>query len=568
MTTNDLDKISIKVKNYKCFGEEESGFDKLYLLNMIIGRNNSGKSTLLGLIEYVVNQESNFMKLGHRGKEPEVFLRVPLHEEALRAVFESNRMSRDLPGSNDWEYGSRWIDKIITYSLLQDGKHSFIKVDPAFTHGDINVHQSKIAPRAQNPLSDKTFKHLIAERNIIPESDHSSLNIERDGSGMTNAIQSFINHADLPRELVEVELLDDLNKIYQPDSSFSRILVQKLPTNHWEIYLEESSKGIIALSHTGSGFKTILAVLVLLHLIPYNEKKEPGNYIFAFEELENNLHPSLQRRLLSYLREFAIEYQCLIFLTTHSNVMIDFFSRDDSAQIIHVTHDGEKATTRHVQTYIDNRGILDDLDIRASDLLQANCVVWVEGPSDRVYFNRWIDLWTDGTLKEGVHYQCMFYGGRLLDHVSAGDPEQLNDGVAILRINRNAIIIIDSDKKKSSDRINKTKERIRKEITDIDGLDWVTSGREIENYIPSAVIAQYYGKKKFKPLGNFDDIAAYLEENISAQESDKFNRGKVKFAANICSMLTKDSLSGVSDLTDQLEKTCNKIKQWNGLTDE
>jgi len=569
---NDLDKISIKVKNYKCFGDEESGFDKLCPINVIVGRNNAGKSTLLELIEYLVNSPTTFMQQGHRGFEPEVFLSVPLDEDALSHVFPANQRSPQLRGpgiTSDWEYGASWVGKIITYSLLPNGLRSFINIDPPFNRGDIDRYNATVTQRVQNPLKGKIFKHLIAERNIEPEPETGLRSIERDGRGITNVIQSFINYFNLPRELVEAQLLDDLNKIYWPDSRFSRILVQKNPeSNKWEIYLEESSKGTIPLSHTGSGFKTILAVLVLLHVIPHTEEKELGNYIFAFEELENNLHPSLQRRLLSYLREFALNYQCLIFLTTHSNVMIDFFSRDDKAQIIHVTHNGEKATTRHVQTYIDSRGILDDLDVKASDLLQSNCVVWVEGPSDRLYFNRWIELWTDGNLKEGSHYQCMFYGGRLLAHISAEDPEQYNDGVAILRMNRNAAIILDSDKEKSSSHINKTKKRIIKEIEDIGGLAWVTGGREIENYIPFETITQYYKQTELKPLGKFDDIAEYLKDNIGTQESDKFRRNKIEFAASICSILTKDSLSGISELHAKLDIICNRIRKWNSLNEE
>ena len=77
-----------------------------------------------------------------------------------------------------------------------------------------------------------------------------------------------------------------------------------------------------------------------------------------------------------------------------------------------------------MQTYVDNSGVLDDLDVRASDILLANSVIWVEGPSDRLYINRWIELWENGALKEGIHYQCMFYAGRLLAHISAEDPAQ------------------------------------------------------------------------------------------------------------------------------------------------
>src|SRR4029077_1139622 len=122
------------------------------------------------------------------------------------------------------------------------------------------------------------------------------------------------------------------------------------------------------------------------------------------------------------------EFNFLTFLTTHSSAAIDMFAKDSDAQIIHVRHDGKAANATRAQTYVENAGVIDDLDIRASDLLQANSIIWVEGPSDRIYINRWILLWSDGQLKEGIHYQCMFYGGRLLAHLEACSPDDAQSG--------------------------------------------------------------------------------------------------------------------------------------------
>ncbi len=36
--------------------------------------------------------------------------------------------------------------------------------------------------------------------------------------------------------------------------------------------------------------------------------------------------------------------------------------------------------------------LLNDLDIRVSDLVQTNRIIWVEEPSDRIYVKRWLQL--------------------------------------------------------------------------------------------------------------------------------------------------------------------------------
>lgn len=565
---NRFENISLLVTDYKCFSEEEQGFSKIYPVNIIIGRNNSGKSALLEVIKYAVDPYPDFIKIKHKGKEPEVYITQPVSETVLRAIFPENTSGGGIPG-NHWEYASKWIDATVKYRLQVDKKNFFINLDPPFGHTQgVEQHQKQLVSHIVNPFSQMTFKHLRAERDISQEGEGSELVLRENGDGATNIIQDFINSTALPSELVEEELLKELNKIYEPDSTFSRISVQRLAGQGslWEINLEESTKGRIPLSHTGSGFKTILLVLILLYLIPHLEEKPLNDYVFAFEELENNLHPALQRRLLKYIRDFALQNGCYIFLTTHSNVIIDLFSRDDKAQILHVTHDGDKATVTCVQTYIENKGILDDLDVRASDLLQANSVIWVEGPSDRSFVNRWIELWTDGKLKEGVHYQCMFYAGRLLAHISADDPETSSqDAIAILRLNRNAVILIDSDRSKADDPINDTKKRVADEIKQMGGAVWITEGKEVENYIPPDVMGKYFVKPSLPSLDKFEDIANYLDNNIEQGYGKKFERTKSQFAANICPILTKEDILNNSNLVEMLTQICKNIGDWNRI---
>ncbi len=565
---NKFEDISLLVNNYKCFGEDEQGFNKIYPINIIIGRNNSGKSALLEVIKYAVDTNPDFIKIKHKGKEPEVYITQPVPETVLRSVFPENKSGGGIPGSNHWEYASKWINATVKYRLHADKKKSFVNLVPPFRHTqNVEEHNEHLATRMVNPFSQMTFKHLRAERDITPEAYNSTPTIEENGYGATNFIQYFVNAKEKPSELVEEEVLKALNDIYQPDSSFSRIMVQIDDySKTWEIYLDEANKGRIPLSHTGSGFKTILLVLILLYLIPFNEGKNLQDYIFALEELENNLHPALQRRLLKYIRECAVHNGCYFFLTTHSNVIIDLFSRDENAQILHVTHDGDKASVTRVQTYVENRGILDDLDVRASDLLQANSVIWIEGPSDRSYVNRWIELWTDGELKEGVHYQCMFYAGRLLAHISAGDPETSNQGaISILRQNRNAIILMDSDSSKADDPINETKNRIADEMKQMGGTVWITEGKEVENYIPPDVIGKHFNKSGLPSLDKYEDIANYLDKHIEQGYGKKFERTKTLFAASICPILTKEDILNNSHLAKMLTQVCKDIRKWNRI---
>jgi hypothetical protein len=130
-------------------------------------------------------------------------------------------------------------------------------------------------------------------------------------------------------------------------------------------------------------------------------------------------------------------------------------------------------------------GICRQLGYQASDLLQANAIIWVEGPSDRIYLNHWLRS-VASDLIEGVDYSIMFYGGRLLSHLTAHDPE-VDEFISLRRLNRNIAILIDSDKKTAAAKLNDTKKRIVAEFGSEN--TWVTAGREIENYVPVKLIS-------------------------------------------------------------------------------
>jgi hypothetical protein len=555
--------VSIKISNYKCIGPAEQGYDTILPINLIIGRNNAGKSTLLDLIGYMV-EPTDLRLLGHKGQLPKVVASDVLDEVALGNVFPKNRTS-DVVGGSYWEFGKQWIGKRLTWEIgLRECK--FTAIDPPFPTRLDSQYSDGLAKGRQGRFSGYSFKRLMANRDITPEGDMGQVSqIQPTGQAATNAIQNYINKVARPSRLVEVTLLAELNKIFEPDSRFTRLLVQQIDSGPWELHVEEAGKGRVALSHTGSGLKTIILVLVFLVVVPDFENKPLSNYLFGFEELENNLHPALQRRLLLYLRKTAVEKGCHFFLTTHSNVAIDLFAGDDQAQLIHVTHDGTAATAKRIRTYIDNRSVIEDLGFRASDLLQANGIIWVEGPSDRAYIARWIELWSEGELREGSHFQCVFYGGKLLSHLSAEDPTiEPQAAVNILTINRNTILVFDSDREDSSDKINATKERVCSEVEGMGGITWVTAGRTIENYIPEVVLKRVLDVADFRPCGQYEDFASYID-SMRGESGNRFLRTKVAFAQKAVSHMDKESLRSSLDLEKKLTDLCELIRKWNDL---
>jgi hypothetical protein len=455
--------FAIFAENLKSFGSEKQGFEAIKNINLIAGRNNSGKSSLIDLIEYAVDGSMQFPANHWHSRTASRISTETLFTQDDANFFPAGHSGGQIHG-NHYDFGERLIgSKLLTYIHGRNRAAlvscSADRITPRLE--DLHNYKDRIQESARrNPFQGMQFHRLAAERNIVPEADGTEIKIDNTGVGATNMIQHFINKSHLPSDLVEEVLLGALNTVFSPDASFTDIVCQHHTNGLWEIFLEEHGKGRIALSQSGSGLKTAILVLCYIHLLPIVAKQPLSNFVFAFEELENNLHPALQRRLLSYIADQSVTHEFPIFLTTHSSVAIDMFSKRSDAQIIHVTHNGKSAAAKRITTYVESTGILDDLDLRASDLLQANGIIWVEGPSDRIYLNRWIEIVSDKTLAEGIHYQCVFYGGRLLSHLSADSPDLDYDGIPLLTINRNAAIVIDSDKRSAEDQLNQTKTRI------------------------------------------------------------------------------------------------------------
>lgn len=412
-------------------------------------------------------------------------------------------------------------------------------------------------------LSKRVTKRLYAERNILPEKESNIIKVDGHGNGACNIINKFINKDNLDSSKVQVELLNKLNEIMDDDYKFNNIVVQTIEDKDnliWEIFLDEENKGRIALSQSGSGLKTIILLLIFTILIPTYEKKSLKEYIFILEELENNLHPSLQRNIIKYI-ESLTNSGATFFITTHSNIFIDSYSNSNNVNLYHLFKTDDKMNLVKVEHFLDRNSILNDVGFKASDILQANGVIWVEGPSDRIYINKWINLWSNGILKEGKDYQCIFYGGRLLSHLTLSDVE-IEELINLLKVNRNSIILIDSDKKNEHSKINNAKSRINTECQSNNILCWVTKGREIENYVSLDIIKESLNLDSNVSFNKFDDIKDtlnLLEENLG----NKFESDKIKFAKIFTDNMNLDNCKSVLDLDNNMKKVVKIIEDWN-----
>ena len=103
---------SIYFKGHSCFKKDWAGFDTIKPINVIIGRNNSGKSHLLDLVEALCDGKL----FDH---EWEYRCHGVLDEESLREAFPKNRTGGQLGGRDHWSaHGQYFVNAVVTWEII------------------------------------------------------------------------------------------------------------------------------------------------------------------------------------------------------------------------------------------------------------------------------------------------------------------------------------------------------------------------------------------------------------------------------------------------------------------
>jgi predicted ATP-dependent endonuclease of OLD family len=140
----------------------------------------------------------------------------------------------------------------------------------------------------------------------------------------------------------------------------------------------------------------------------------------------------------------------------------------------------------------------------------ANCTIWVEGITDRLYFSRFVELvfkQRNLTYTENLHYAFVEYGGGNITHWSFLDDE----GIDVERLCARLLLIADQDSNKD--------ERYKKLAEKLSDRFVLLPVRESENLLTPKVITaiiRSYEKEDVK-LNRFtqsDYKAAYLGKFI------------------------------------------------------
>lgn len=313
----------------------------------------------------------------------------------------------------------------------------------------------------------------------------------------------------------------------------------------------------------GDGIQSIIAILYPMFL---NQGK---NMIFYIEEPENHLHPGMQRIFLEALmRDEFNSFQ--YYITTHSNHFLDLTLDYDSISIYTFKKDKQDYIIENVNS--SNHNALELLGVRNSSVFLSNCTIWVEGITDRLYLKKYLDIYQQRQIDDGlitskyledIHYSFVEYGGGNITHWSFLDNEDEPDEETRMNVERicsKLFLVTDNDNAKGAKLARH--ELLEKNLGD---RYYCLEGKEIENTLKKDIIRKYVEEREKNNTDLvFTRFNKAAHEKVSIGQFIEKNVDKLKFKYTDSSSKT----GTISNKVEFCKKCTSHITEYAHLSDE
>lgn len=305
--------------------------------------------------------------------------------------------------------------------------------------------------------------------------------------------------------------------------------------------------------------------------------RQDGPLFLFIEEPDLFLHPGYQRALIDVIFHHR-NPQLYVFVTTHSNQLLDVTISEEDCSIFRCSKQpSDEDNLEHNPKFSVSNATFGDYELlkhiglRPSSVMFANCTIWVEGITDRLYYGRFLQLVLEErniNFIENMHYAFVEYGGGNITHWSFLDEET---GMDVERICARLFLIADKDDGKDG-RHAKLQAVLGERFHRIDV-------REVENLlvpsIISAVIRSYEsGEVKLQDfsetayrnnyLGKFIDDRVLVDKTkskryrASTDSAYADESGTVKNKLRFCQKALSH-IKSVSDLSDAARTVAEKL---------
>ncbi len=338
---------SLEVKNFRLL--EDFKVEKLGRVNLIVGKNNSGKSTVLEALRIYAGNGRQELLEEIAAEHDEKFQLDETGGTDLQAVmpFEDFFTFRHFPNDEKsiaiGELGNKEQTLYIQHIFLQETEES-VEDDAGISRTHIRRHivtspsidnnfDSRIieallvekgdrrfivdfnAPRSRFRLSSEKFSGLLP-CSIVPTQFISIDELAKEWDRVV-----FTEHENIVKQAMRV-ILDDFENIAFVENNDRRSPAMRHPTRGNERTAKVQLRDLprpVPLNSLGDGMLRVLQLTLKI----FSAK----NGILLIDEFENGLHYSTQEKIWTLLFEIAEKLNIQVFATTHSWDCIESFAK-------------------------------------------------------------------------------------------------------------------------------------------------------------------------------------------------------------------------------------------------
>lgn len=279
-------------------------------INIFVGKNNSGKSTLLKSI-YILKNRNIFSEKDINVREitAQVQIGLKLREKSIFNNYFDSISFQPLDNKILYDYQSNDVNTIFLNHNNAKTVENFIR---SFKNDELNSDFEIFIPF----LNDRfigTLEEKVDQR--------TTKIMKRDHLNITSKLDSLKSDSE---ELKKFNIL--VSKIFgfkiEPDQSENGKMIA--------IYQNDNAgRRKIFINNMGDG--TVHIVGLLFYLLTAKNK------IFIIEEIENYLHPHAIKEIMELIVEKSKENQ--FFICTHSGLVLNYLSKKKDSKFYHIKSD-------------------------------------------------------------------------------------------------------------------------------------------------------------------------------------------------------------------------------------
>ena len=398
---------------------------RIYLkdgMNIIVGQNNSGKTSILRALQPVLQDHRNrgpgrqkFSQI----QSPRIDLVLEVEGAEIKDVIFEQGQQLTIPvqsQTNSDQFIENLFNSNHEFAVWHKPGQRFFAAYPG--HGKfVDVPATQKLGVLISPQDGKLLEQVIGNAtdsfpsllHILWSDKLFYISTERQNSGSStvDAVARLLpDTSNLAAVLLKLngesgdvfeKLVAHLGEVFPSVGNVSlRILAGGPPRAEIRIWPTKAKEHIdlsFPLSESGTGVTQVLAILTAAATV--------ARSVILIDEISSFLHPSATKSLLRILNSYYSDHQYII--TTHSTEVINF----SSPKSVHlVKRDGyETSITALDLTKLQNlRAVAEELGVSMADVFAADHVIWVEGPTEEICFPLLYESASSKSLPRGTMF--------------------------------------------------------------------------------------------------------------------------------------------------------------------